>query len=516
MGGKYIAGIDIGTTGAKTAIFDVDGNIKASGYREYTCSYPRAGWVDQDPDLLVASAMDSAKEALSVSGINPSDVGAISVSAQRSCTIFVDKEGKPVRPMISWQDARTTAELDDITNVLSASDFYKITGLPHGATWILSKILWLRKNEPDAWKRVARIIQLHDFALKELGSDDYFEDIPDAVFSGLWETDKLRWSDELLKSFNIDKTMLPLPTPSGTKVGVISKEASKKTGFAQGTPLCVGAGDQNSAVVGAGIVYEGYLSVSMGTGGIAITYLDKPFRDPQEMSMVTNHAIQGKWQLEGLQAGAAGVFRWFRDEIATLEKDTAKKQGEDPYEIINNLIEKTPPGSKGLVFLPYFAASTAPRWNASARGTITGLTFAHDRGCLARAFIEGITLEMKDIIKSMLASGIKVDRVRIMGGATKSPLWNQIQADMYNRKVETLKVTDAALLGAAVFAATGSGYYKDIRSAVSKMVNVDMVYEPEKKNAELYEELYDIYCRLYEGMDEKEVFARLALIQERY
>ncbi len=167
MGGKYIAGIDIGTTGAKTGIFDVDGNIRASGYREYTCSYPRAGWVDQDPVLLVTSAMDSAKEALSVSGINPSDVDADSVSAQRSCTIFVDKEGKPVRPMISWQDA-----------------------------------------------------------------------------------------------------------------------------------------------------------------------------------------IQGKWQLEGLQAGAAGVFRWFRDEIATLEKETAKKQGKDPYEIITDLIEKTPPGSKGLLFLP--------------------------------------------------------------------------------------------------------------------------------------------------------------------
>ena len=175
MSGKYIAGIDIGTTGAKTAIFDVDGNIRASGYREYTCSYPRAGWVDQDPDLLVKSAMDSAKEALSVSSVNPSDVGAVSVSAQRSCTIFVGKEGRPVRPMISWQDARTTAELDDITKVLSASEFYKITGLPHGATWILSKILWLRKNEPDAWKRVARIVQLHDFALKELWVFYYYE-----------------------------------------------------------------------------------------------------------------------------------------------------------------------------------------------------------------------------------------------------------------------------------------------------------------------------------------------------
>jgi xylulokinase len=254
----------------------------------------------------------------------------------------------------------------------------------------------------------------------------------------------------------------------------------------------------------------------MGTGGIAITYLDKPFRDPSGMSMVTNHAIQGKWQLEGLQAGAAGVFRWFRDEVATLEKEVARKQNRDPYDLINELIEKTPVGAKGLLFLPYLASATAPRWNAHARGTLTGLTFAHDRGCLARAFIEGITLEMKDILTSMLSSGIEVDTVRIMGGATKSSIWNQIQADVYNRPVQTLKVTDAALLGAAIFAGTGSGCFKDIGEAVDGMVAVDSVCEPVQENAEIYDELYDIYCRVYEGMNEREVFEKLSCVQNRY
>jgi xylulokinase len=516
MGGMYLAGIDIGTTGAKSAIFDMKGSIIASGYREYPCSYPKANWVEQDPDLLVSSALSSAQEALERSGIAPKEICAVSLSAQRSCTIFVDSEGRPVRPMIGWQDARTTAELDDIRAVLSPDEFYRLTGLPQGTTWIISKVLWLRKNEPEVWRKVQRIVQLHDYALKALGADDYFEDIPDAVFFGFWDTDKLAWSDRLLKSFHIDRSKLPVPMPSGTAAGKISADAAKKTGFVEGTPLCVGAGDQNSAVVGAGIVEPGYLSVSMGTGGIAITYLDRPFRDPSGMSMVTNHAIHGKWQLEGLQAGAAGVFRWFRDEIATEEKKNAQEQNRDPYELINDLIQKTPVGSKGLVFLPYLASATAPRWNANARGTFTGLTFAHDRGCVARAFIEGITLEMKDILSSMLASGIGVDKVRIMGGATKSTLWNQIQADTYNRPVETLKVTDAALLGGAIFAGVGSGCFKDIREAVSQMVVVDKVFEPKKKNAEIYDRLYDVYCSLYEGMDEKKVFEKLADLQNMY
>jgi xylulokinase len=516
MSARYLVGIDIGTTGAKTALFDTAGNPVASGYREYTCSYPKANWVEQDPEQLVASALESAADALAAAGIDPREICAISLSAQRSCTIFVDGDGTPVRPMISWQDARTTAELDDISSVLSPEEFYRLTGLPHGATWILSKILWLRKNEPDAWKRVRRIVQLHDYALRALGADDYYEDVPDAVFFGFWDTDNLSWSERLLGAFDIDRSMLPIPKPSGTEVGSVSVEAAARTGFLEGTPICVGAGDQNSAVVGAGIVESGYLSVSMGTGGIAITYLDRPFRDPGGMSMVTNHAIHGKWQLEGLQAGAAGVFRWFRDEIATLEKRDAASRDEDPYELINELIRNTPVGAKGLVFLPYLASATAPRWNAHARGTLAGLTFAHDRGCLARAFIEGITLEMKDILSAMLASGIEVDTVRIMGGATKSPLWNQIQADVYDRRVETLKVTDAALLGAAVFAGTGSGCFRDIRDAVGRMVTVDRVYEPIRENVEIYDELYDVYGRLYEGMDEKEVFERLACVQNRY
>jgi len=215
---------------------------------------------------------------------------------------------------------------------------------------------------------------------------------------------------------------------------------------------------------------------------------------------------------ERVRGGVSLVPRRDRD----VRKAFGEGGGKDPYELINELIEKTPAGSRGLVFLPYLAASAAPRWNPHARGTFTGLTFAHDRGCLARAFIEGITMEMKDILNSMVSSGIEIGKVRIMGGATKSALWNQIQSDMYDRPVETLKVTDAALLGAAIFAGVGSGHFGDIREGVAKMVAVDKTYEPKRENASLYDELYGIYCGVYEGLEGKRVFQRLAKVQERY
>ena len=376
--------------------------------------------------------------------------------------------------------------------------------------------MWLQKNEPKVWESVSKVIQLQDYILKVLGAEDYFVDISDAGLFGIWETDNLRWSEKLLRLFSIDKKILPIPKPSGEIVGKISKKASEKTSFLEGTPICVGAGDQNSAVIGAGIVYDGYLSVSLGTGGIAIAYLDNKFRDPNEKSMVTNHAIYGKWQLEGYQAGAAGVFRWFRDEIASLEKSYAEKSGKDVYKILDEMIKKTPVGAKGLVFLPYLASATAPRWNSNARGTLVGLTFAHDKSCLARAFIEGITLELKDIVSSMLNSGIDIKNIHIMGGPTKSELWNQLQSDMYNQVVKTLKVTDAAVLGAAILGGVGVGIFKDIRDGVSKMVKIDKEYEPIKKNVEIYNELYDIYCQIYEGLEEKGAYKSLAKIQERY
>lgn len=516
MSEKYLAGIDIGTTGSKAAIFDFQGNSISSSYREYGCSYPKPNWIEQDPYFLVSQAMEASREAIEKSGLNPKDILSLGLSTQRSCSNFLDAKGNLLRPMISWQDSRCTEEVKEIITKFSAEKFYNITGFPVNTTWVLPKIMWVRKNEPQVWQKTAKIIQLQDFTLKAFGVDGFINDISDSGFYGLWNTNKFEWSDEILDFANLDKSLLPIPTPSGTKAGVVSQEASEKSGFVRGMPVCVGAGDQNSAAVGAGVVFDGYASVSMGTAGNANAYLDSEFRDPSGKSMVVNHAIYGKWQIEGHQAGAAGVFRWFRDEIGVFEKVKAAETGDNAYKLLDKLIADTPAGSKGLVFLPYLASATAPRWNPDARGILAGLAFSHDRGCLARAFLEGITLEMKDIITSMIASEIKIEHIRLTGGASKSPVWNQIQSDVYNLAVETLKVTDTAVLGAAIMGSVGIGIFSSIAEGVKQMVRVDKRYEPNFENAMIYSELYDIYSRIYEGMVEKEIFERLARIQSKY
>jgi xylulokinase len=513
MAKQYVAGIDIGTTGAKAAIFDLDGRLVASAYTEYTCIYPKPNWVEQDVQLIVDKAIDCCRRAVAQSGVDPADIASVSFSAQRCCSIFLDAKGGVVRPMISWQDNRAHEEVAEIESKISAAEFYDITGMPLNTTWMVSKLMWVRRHEPSNWEKVTKVVQLQDFALREMGADGFFEDASDTGFFGLWDPYALAWSDRLCSLLAFPRSLFPQVIASGTKVGAVSAAAAERSGLLKGTPLCVGAGDQNSAAVGAGIVRKGYLSVSLGTGGLAAAYVDVPFRDPNRKAMVVNHAVYGKWQLEGLQAGAAGVFRWFRDEIAALEKQEATAGGKDPYELLNAMIEGTPPGAKGLVLLPYLASATTPRWNPHARGTILGLTFAHDRACLARCFMEGITMEVRDMISAMLASGIPIDTVRILGGATKSALWNQMQSDVYNRPVATLKMTDAALMGSAICAAVGVGAFADIVEGTGRMVKVDRTYTPDAGRARLYDEVYSVYCSAYEALEEKGVYAALARLQ---
>ena len=455
----YLAGIDIGTSGAKAMVFDLGGNALGSGYREYPCTYPRPGLVEQDADLVVESTMQAMAEAVRASGVSPAAIASLSLSAQRCCGIFLDGEERQVRPMISWQDNRSPAEVKEIASRMDEAEYYRRTGYPNSTTWLLSKMMWVRKNEPDVWKKTQRVVQMHDYFVRALGADDYYVDWNDAGFFGFFDSTSGRWDQEILDLFDIPVQRLPLPRPSGTPVAKISAAAAKRCGLAAGTPVSVGAGDQSAGAVGAGIVRKGLVSVSMGTAGAVTAFLDAPFRDPAGRTMVTAHPVKGRWLLEGYQAAAASVYRWFKEQFGGLEVQEAGKKGTDFYSLMNEKLAAVPAGSRGLLVLPYFAAAATPRYNPSARGTVLGLTFSHDRLALARAFMEGITLDMKDMISSMVRSGVAVQEARILGGPTRSRLWNQIQADVYGAPVTTLKVTDATVLGAAILGGVGAGSF---------------------------------------------------------
>ncbi len=512
--GRYLAGVDVGTSGARCSVFDLAGTRIASEGREYGARYPQPGWVEQDPQLLIAKTMEACRATLDRAAIDPRDIAAIGFSAQRSVTCPVDADGTPVRWLISWQDARTADQVEQLRRQIDAAEFQRVSGLPLGTTWILTKLLWMRDHEPALYARVHRFVQNQDLVLRAFGADDYWTDTCCCAFYGTWDVSHLTWNTPLLDRLGLSADQFGKPTPAGTQVGQIGPAVARQTGFAVGTPLCVGAGDQNCSVVGMGAIRGGMGTVTLGTAGLAILCADTPIAGFDGM-MVTNHAVPGRWQVEGLSNAAASSLRWFRDVVGTCELEQEAAGGVPAYQAFDEMAARVPAGSRGLLYLPYLATAATPHWNADARGAFLGLSLAHGRADLTRAVMEGVALEIRDIMEQWYRAGMSVEVLRIGGGAARSRLWCQIQADVYGRPVETLQCDDSTGLGSALLGGVGAGVFGSIEEGVAAMVHPSGQLDPDPGRHRLYSELYAAYVRAYQGLDQSGTFAALAELQRR-
>ena len=510
----YLAGLDVGTTGVRAAILDLSGKIIASDYREYGSAYPHPGWVEQNGQDMIDQAFATCRSAVAASGVAPGDIASVGFSSQRSVTVPLDAEGRCVRPAISWQDARAGAEVAKLAQQIDGAEYHRIAGVPLGTTWLIPKVLWMRANEPELYRRTARFVQVQDLVLRAFGADDYYTDLPCMCFYGAWDVRQARWSDKLLGLFDLRPEQFGRPVQAGTRVGSLPAEQARRAGLAAGTALCVGAGDQNCSVVGMGAIRSGMATVTLGTAGLAILASDQPLSGLTGM-MITNHAAGGLWEAEGLSNAAASSYRWFRDVIGTAEKQAEAATGRSAYLMLNDLAASSPPGAKGLLFLPYLATAGTPRWNPAARAAFLGMSFAHGRGDLARSVMEGVALEIRDMMSVWLGAGLKVEVLRLGGGATRCRLWNQIQADVYGRPVQTLRCQESTVLGAAMLGGLGAGVFGSLDQGVDEMVHVDEQLEPSAERHALYSELYDAYVKAYQGLAEGGAFDKLAALQAR-
>jgi xylulokinase len=265
-------------------------------------------------------------------------------------------------------------------------------------------------------------------------------------------------------------------------------------------------------MIGMGSIQPGMATINLGTAGVAIISLDKPIMGQGGLT-IANHPHPGLWDAEGVSLAAASAYRWFRDTIGTLEKERETHTGCSAYDALNILASNAPIGSKGLLFLPYLATAGTPHWNASARAAFLGLSLAHGRGELARSVLEGVALEMRDIMAVWQLAGVNVKSIRLGGGATKSTLWNHIQADVYGRFVQTLKIGESTVLGAAILGGVGAGIFGSIAEGVAQMVTVTDTIEPNMVHHQIYEEMYQAYIKAYEGLTSSGAFNTLSRLQ---
>jgi xylulokinase len=518
---KYVIGIDTGTTGVKAKIYDLTGVIIAEAYSEYGCSYPRPGWVDQDINMLSRANDDVLSRVMRTSGVDSADILSIGMSTQRALHLYVDENGTVLRNGmgISWQDTRCEEQVEWIKSTIGWDSYYATTGLPPSTVWAAPAIRWVQENEPEVYDAAAKIITTQEYFLYQLGARDaWYQDYSNGSLFGLMNIETFDWDEGLLEAFGISRDKLPTLVPSGIQVGTIDADAARRTGLREGTPICTGGGDQQCAAIGAGVIEEGLAEVTLGTAGVSIAHLDAPRYDPKHLISCSASAAAGerKWISEGLQAAAASSYRWYRDTIGYVGKEVESLGGTNAYDVLNGLVSRVPAGAGGLLYLPYLAGSVAPNFESNARGAFIGLTFAHDTAAMARAVMEGVSFETRDILSSFTDMGVELREIRLSGGATKSPIWCQIQTDIYGRPTVSLEEGECTVLGAAILGAVGAGAFDTMAEGIDAMVRVKSTFEPDDSKRELYDEAFGLFKDSYRALAGSGVYPRLASFQARY
>jgi len=482
-------GIDSSTTATKALLMGAGGEVLGVASSEYTYETPRPMWTEQHPDLWWRGTVDSIRQVLSQSQVDPSDVKGVGLTGQMHGLVLLDRDGKVLRPAILWNDQRTAAECDEIRQRLGKERFIQITGNDALTGFTAPKILWVKNNEPEIFARISHILLPKDYVRFRL-TGEYAVDKAGGAGTVLFDVRERDWSPTVVEALGIDPAWLP-PTFEGTAVtGQVTPQAAEATGLEVGTPVMGGGGDQSAAAVGTGAVSEGIVSLSLGTSGVVFASADQPIVEPTGRLHAFCHAVPGKWHLMGVMLSAAGSLRWFRDTFAPdIDFDTLVEPA-----------ASVQPGSDGLFFLPYLTGERTPHPDPLARGAFVGLTVRHTRPHLTRAVLEGVAFGLRDSFELMKGAGLAdITQVRVTGGGAKSPLWLQILADVLDAELVTVNTTEGAAYGAALLAATGAGIFPDVASACAATIELTGRAMPSPASA-TYQEMYPLYRELYPAL----------------
>lgn len=491
---EYLLGIDVGTTGVKLLLIDLSGKVKGSITEGYPLFTPRPGWAEQNPSDWWAATLKGIKNLFENTGIDGSEIKSIGITGQMHGSVFLDRKGEVVHPAILWCDQRTAKECEDIVERVGEERVFEITCNPVLTGFQAPKIIWLKKNHPDVYRYVSKVLLPKDY-IRFCLTGEFATDVADASGTSLFDVRKRKWSEEILKVLDVPASFLPECFESPEITGTITEEVARLTGIMGGTPVVAGAGDQAAGGVGSGIVEEGAISVSVGTSGVVFAHLEDIFVDPKGRLHTFCHAVPGKWHIMGVMLSAGGSLRWLRDTFFG---------GETSYKVMTDMAENIPVGSEGLVFLPYLTGERCPYPDPDARGVFFGISLKHTKGHFVRAVMEGVSFGLKDSIRIMKDIGVPLGkRFRITGGGAKSNLWCSIMADVFGEETVRLNVEEGPSFGAAILAGVGAGVYPDVRSACKNMIREDEnVFRPVKENAVIYEKYYHLYSKLYKNIEE--------------
>ena len=403
-----------------------------------------------------------------------------------------------------WQDRRTTDQCNLIKEKIGIDKIYEITGLTIDPYFSLSKIMWFKEKKPEIYNKAHKFLLVSDFIIYKL-TGKYVTDHSNASRTMLFDINNLKYSEFIASELEIDLDKMPEAFESGVDIGEITTD---ETDFDKKTLVITGAGDQQSAALGVGVVSPGKIKCTTGTGSFILAFLSKPNFDPQKRVLCSCHAVPGVWVQEASTFTSGAALRWFRDQIGQPEC-MAAEEGQDPYDIMTAEAQKSPIGAKGLLFIPHLVGAGAPHWNPYAKGIIFGLALGHKRRDLYRAVLEGVAYEVKKNIEVFKELGIVPKELLLTGGGSRSDFWNQIYADVLGITCVRNIIEEATSLGAAILAASGAGLFPDISKAAENLCKVDKKWIPNEKNHIYYEKIHQLSSELYESLNSIDLYKRL-------
>lgn len=495
----YLLGVDIGTSGTKTVLFDELGNAVASDLQEYPLYQPKNGWAEQDPEDWWRATYVSIKNVMAKSGVSPSEVKGLGLSGQMHGAVLLDKDNQVLRKAIIWCDQRSSAECEQITELVGAKRLIEITANPALTGFTASKVMWVKNNEPEIFDQVRKILLPKDYVRYRL-TGEFATEVSDASGMQFLDVPNRCWSDEVISKLGLDKSMLGKVYESQEVTGTIHSTAAELTGLNVGTPVVGGAGDQAAGAVGNGIVKTGIISSTIGTSGVVFAYSDDVSIDPLGRVHTFCHAVPNKWHIMGVTQGAGLSLQWFRNNFCKDEIATAELMDVDPYYLMDQAAEKVEPGSNGIIYLPYLMGERTPHLDPDCRGVFFGLSAKHTKKEMLRSVMEGVVYSLRDCLEIIEELGVEINQVRASGGGGKSPLWRQMQADVFNHDICTINASEGPAFGVAILAGVGSGVYNSVSEACEATIKVKSTQKANQEAHEKYNGYYKLYKNLYNSL----------------
>lgn len=505
-----VVGVDIGTTSTKAVVYDAAGQVRGHGIVGYPLLTPSMGVAEQDPGEIFAAVLTALRQAVAAAGPDRARVRCVGFSAAMHSLIAIDSRGEPLTRSITWGDTRSAPWADRLRDEMNGHAIYLRTGTPIHPMSPLAKLIWLRNEQPELFRRSARFAGIKEYIFYRLFGR-WLVDYSLASSTGLFNLRSLDWDPEALEVAGISADQLSQPVPPTHHLEGLPTNIADQIGLPPGTPFVVGANDGVLSNLGVGAIRPGDVAVTIGTSGAMRTVVDRPRTDAAGRTFCY-FLTDRHWVIGGPVNNGGIAFRWVRDELAAAETETAKRLGIDPYEVLTRVAARVPCGCDGLIFHPYIMGERAPWWNAAMRGSFFGLAVHHRKEHMIRAVLEGVIFSLYTILPAVEALVGQTRVIKATGGFARSGLWRQMLADIFDRNVAVPESFESSCLGAAVLALYALGEVDSI-DVVEDMVGMTHRHQPVPENVCAYAQLAPIFAALPSKLADE--YARIAEFQRR-